>query len=103
MTTGADLIAAERQRQVEVEDWTPEYDARHRTGELARAAGCYAAPNAGGSAAKPYTTPPHAWPWPYAGTILAVVLGGAARSAAGRLVRAAGRGGGDDRGAGRLG
>jgi len=35
-------IAAERVRQVEAEGWTPAHDDAHRTGEMARAAGCYA-------------------------------------------------------------
>lgn len=35
-------IAAERRRQIEIEGWTPEHDDRHDTGELARAASCYA-------------------------------------------------------------
>jgi hypothetical protein len=35
-------IAAERQRQIEVEGWTPEHDAEHGNGELAEAAAAYA-------------------------------------------------------------
>jgi hypothetical protein len=35
-------IAAERQRQISKEDWTPEHDDSHRGGELAIAAGWYA-------------------------------------------------------------
>lgn len=42
--TGAELIAAERQRQVTAEGWTPEHDDRHTKCELAWAATCYAAP-----------------------------------------------------------
>lgn len=42
--TGADLIAAERRRQVEQEGWTPEHDAEHGDGHLAMAAVCYALP-----------------------------------------------------------
>lgn len=43
--TGAELIAAERQRQIEKENWTPEHDDQHHTGDqLAMAACCYAAP-----------------------------------------------------------
>jgi len=41
---GVERIAAERERQVEEEGWTPEHDDSHRRGELARAAACYAAP-----------------------------------------------------------
>jgi hypothetical protein len=40
-----DLIAAERQRQVESEGWTPEHDDSHTRGEIARAAGVYAMPS----------------------------------------------------------
>lgn len=41
---GADLIAAERRRQVEQEGWTPEHDAQHGGESLAIAACCYALP-----------------------------------------------------------
>lgn len=37
-----EAIAAERQRQIEVEGWTPEHDDDHNNGELADAAACYA-------------------------------------------------------------
>lgn len=40
--TGAELIAAERRRQVEVEGWTAEHDAAHRECQLLDAAICYA-------------------------------------------------------------
>lgn len=40
--TGAELIAAERQRQIEAEGYTPEHDAQHETGELCRAGAAYA-------------------------------------------------------------
>lgn len=39
---GIELIAAERQRQIEVEGWTPEHDDGHVHGELAWAAASYA-------------------------------------------------------------
>lgn len=39
--TGAELIAQERQRQIEVEGWTPEHDDLHSHGEIAHAADCY--------------------------------------------------------------
>lgn len=42
--TGAELIAAERQRQIETEGWTPEHDDIHDLDELAIAAACYALP-----------------------------------------------------------
>lgn len=35
-------IAAERQRQISVEGWTPEHDDDHAPGEMARAGACYA-------------------------------------------------------------
>lgn len=38
---GAALIAAERKRQIEQEDWTPRHDDEHTERELARAAACY--------------------------------------------------------------
>lgn len=37
-----DDIAAERLRQIEVEGWTQEHDDGYDTGDLARAASCYA-------------------------------------------------------------
>ena len=42
MKTGIELIAEERQRQIEVEGWTAEHDSQHKNGELANAAVCYA-------------------------------------------------------------
>jgi hypothetical protein len=36
------MIAAERQRQIEAEGWTPEHDDDHSDGELLLAAGSYA-------------------------------------------------------------
>lgn len=38
-----ELIQQERERQINVETWTPEHDAHHVNGELALAAACYAA------------------------------------------------------------
>lgn len=53
---GASAIAAERERQVRVEGWTPEHDDTHVTGELIRAAICYA---------KGFGNAPGVhWPWP---------------------------------------
>jgi hypothetical protein len=43
-TTGAQRIAAERQRQLDAEGYTPRHDDDHDNGELAMAAVCYAAP-----------------------------------------------------------
>lgn len=42
MKTGIQLIAEERQRQINTEGWTPEHDAKHIEGELANAAAYYA-------------------------------------------------------------
>lgn len=40
--TVIDEIAAERQRQIDVECWTPEHEDQHKDGALATAAACYA-------------------------------------------------------------
>ncbi len=40
--TGAEMIAAERERQVSEEGWTAEHDDEHIMGELAAGAACYA-------------------------------------------------------------
>ena len=40
--SGIERIAAERQRQIELEGWTPEHDDQHDSGELAQAACVYA-------------------------------------------------------------
>lgn len=52
-------VLAERQRQKEVEGWTPEHDDEHNNGQLAVAAACYAVENSQRLAAKP----PLSWPW----------------------------------------
>jgi len=44
MSEGAQRIAAERQRQLEMEKWTPEHDDEHDGDEIALAAACYATP-----------------------------------------------------------
>jgi hypothetical protein len=41
MTTGIELIAKERERQIEEEGWTAEHDDAHDNYELAYAAMCY--------------------------------------------------------------
>jgi hypothetical protein len=41
---GTDLIAAERQRQIDAEGWTPEHDAGHVDESLATVAALYALP-----------------------------------------------------------
>lgn len=55
MKTGIELIAEERQRQIEKEGWTPEHDDGHDGGELAMAAVAFAA-----HPAKVYTTQEYA-------------------------------------------
>lgn len=56
--TGIERIAAERQRQIEQEGWTPEHDATHRYGELIEAAECYTY-----AARTGILHPPQGWPW----------------------------------------
>ena len=41
MKTGIELIAAERERQIAAEGWTPEHDDQYRDSELTAAAECY--------------------------------------------------------------
>lgn len=65
---GARLIAAERQRQMDVEGWTPEHDAEHRDGSLVEAAVMYARygtgrPRSGHLGSHPAESPPLGWPW----------------------------------------
>jgi hypothetical protein len=64
--TGVELIAAERERQVCEEGWTPEHDATHTYGELAIAASGYALV-AGRNWDRPTGVPrgatPMDWPW----------------------------------------
>lgn len=45
MKTGAELITEERQRQIEVEGWTPEHDKEHFDDSMAFAAAAYAIPH----------------------------------------------------------
>jgi len=42
MSTGIEAIAAERRRQIDVEEWNPEHDDEHERGEMGKAAVCYA-------------------------------------------------------------
>ena len=46
MSEGVKRIATERQRQIDVEGWTPDHDDEHGGGEMAWAAVAYAAPGA---------------------------------------------------------
>lgn len=58
-TAGQDVMT-ERQRQKDVEGWTPEHDDEHDCGEMADAAACYAA-NAGSVVWANQV--PSFWPW----------------------------------------
>jgi len=62
---GADLIADERNRQIEEEGYTVEHDAQHLAGQLARAAECYLWVNAivTNEDALAIIGPPVFWPW----------------------------------------
>lgn len=59
--TGVDLIALERQRQIQVEGWTPDHDDEHSYGALATAGAMYAMPPYMRTLTK--TNVPVLWPW----------------------------------------
>ena len=61
--SGVDLIAAERERQKAVEDWTPEHDDEHTSGELAAAGAAYAYPTDLRSRDGRAVTKRVLWPW----------------------------------------
>ena len=70
--TGVELIAAERQRQIDAEGWTPEHDAEHAGEGLALAACCYALPpqmrkhkhvHGPEDYIRPSVAVPTLWPW----------------------------------------
>lgn len=61
---GIAMIAEERARQVAVEGYTPEHDARHDGTQLARAAACYALHAAGVRQISIYPVG-SSWPWPW--------------------------------------
>jgi hypothetical protein len=81
--TGSELIAAERQRQVDEdgENWTEAHDDQHAEEELARAAACYAMPDT--LREMDADDVPEAWPWewdwwkPEGGRIRQLVKAGA--------------------------
>jgi len=58
---GVELIAFERQRQINQERFDAEHDDEHGNGELAKAAVCYALKAATGCFGSDFT--PIAWPW----------------------------------------
>lgn len=61
MMSAIDDVAAERQRQKDVEGWTADHDDAHSGGEMALAAACYAAPRFVGFAGAVFGALP--WPW----------------------------------------
>lgn len=71
MTDAARDVLAERHRQVEDEQWTPEHDDRYRHRQLAMAAACYAAAvpvhdvldYSDGKIENRVPVMPSAWPW----------------------------------------
>ncbi len=65
MKTGIELIAAERQRQMDMEGWTPEHDDQHRDAEMSGAAACYAIAANELSSRVPYLNAPNRslWAW----------------------------------------
>jgi hypothetical protein len=61
---GITIIAAERRRHFQVEDWTPEHDDDHVHGEMAIAAACYAVLHTDASVKYPDDNPEGSgWPW----------------------------------------
>jgi hypothetical protein len=59
MKTGIELIAEERQRQIDVEGWTSEHDDKHEAKELVWAAMCYGLYDG----VHWEGVPPPFWPW----------------------------------------
>lgn len=64
--SGADLIAAERERQLTGEEWTSEHDDCHVKGEMALAAAVYAMPEETRDIMI-FHTPLRLWIWPWRG------------------------------------
>lgn len=61
---GVELIAAERQRQVEQEGWTPEHDDTHLEGEMIEGARAYLSAAFLAEAGRKWVgEPPPTWPW----------------------------------------
>lgn len=60
--TGAELIAEERQRQIDAEGYSASYDSNHSAQQLAMAAACYATPPHHRLYREPRSTPA-LWPW----------------------------------------
>lgn len=66
MKTAIELIADERQRQIEVEGWNHDHDDAYKNEELSQAAACYVTPAKDRlfSHAMAPNKPVHLWPWP---------------------------------------
>lgn len=60
---GAELIAAERQRQIRAEGYMDEHDDKHTDGELTQAARCYLSSRAHTEFFERADRPPSLWPW----------------------------------------
>lgn len=61
---GIELIAQERQRQINTEGWTPAHDDKHTSAELTNSARAYAMAAAMQvCGVKPRIDPPISWPW----------------------------------------
>jgi|SRR6478672_11944706 len=60
---GIDLIKAERKRQIEVEEWTPERDKQYHKAELFHAASCYYAAERSRAINNGADYSPEGWPW----------------------------------------
>jgi len=58
--TGAGMIVAERQRQIESEGWTTEHDDGYYFGQMAEAAKCYI-----WASRTEHQHLPREWPWPH--------------------------------------
>lgn len=63
MKTGIELIAEERQRQIDVEGWNAQHDGDHCYNELAFAAIAYAMPFEETGAGQATIKRTHFWPW----------------------------------------
>jgi hypothetical protein len=62
--TGIELIAEERQRQIEVEGWTAEHDDQYKEDQLSSAAACYAfTPKMKDEFSDGSQVPSQMWPW----------------------------------------
>lgn len=61
--SGIELIAAERDRQINVEGWTADHDGQHTEGELALAAIAYIEADETDIPGNLYTAAYSFWPW----------------------------------------